>query len=63
MDNKVSDLRYAVKFENHVKNKNNFFIKRNISFFLNQIFFILGKAFFMSPKNSIDSAFFCRGRY
>ena len=25
VDTKVSDLCYAVKFENHVKNKNNFF--------------------------------------
>ena len=56
---KVSDLRYAVKFENRVKNKNNFFMKQNI-FFKNHFFFflILGKVFFMSPKNSIDSAFF-----
>ena len=31
------DLRYEIKFENHVKDKNNFFIKRNISFlFLNK---------------------------
>ena len=26
------DLRYEIKFENHVKDKNNFFVKRNISF-------------------------------
>ena len=26
------DLRYEVKFENHVKDKNNFFVKQNISF-------------------------------
>ena len=26
MDNKAKDLHYAVKFENHVKNKNNCFL-------------------------------------
>ena len=42
MDNKVNDLHYAVKFENREKQKY-FFIKQNISFFLNQSLFILGK--------------------
>ena len=32
VDNKVNDLRYEIKFENCVKDKNNFFIKRNIAF-------------------------------
>ena len=32
MDNTVNDLRYEIKFENFVKDKNNFFIKRNIAF-------------------------------
>ena len=32
VDNVVNDLRYEIKFENCVKDKNNFFIKRNISF-------------------------------
>ena len=59
MDKKGNDLCYAVKFENHVKNKNNFFIKQNISFYLNHFFFYSSKSFFfMSPKNSIASAFF-----
>ena len=31
-DNTVSDQRYEIKFENRVKDKINFFIKRNISF-------------------------------
>ena len=31
-DNTVNDLRYEIKFENRVKDKINFFIKRNISF-------------------------------
>ena len=30
--NKVNDLRYEIKFENCVKDKNNFFIKPNIAF-------------------------------
>ena len=32
VDNTVNDLYYEIKFENHVKVKNNFFIKRNIAF-------------------------------
>ena len=32
MDNTVNDLRYEIKFENCVKDKNKFFIKRNIAF-------------------------------
>ena len=31
VDNTVNDLRYEIKFENRVKEKNNFFIKRNIA--------------------------------
>ena len=31
VDNTVNDLRYEIKFENCVKEKNNFFIKRNIA--------------------------------
>ena len=32
VDNTVKDLYYEIKFENCVKDKNNFFIKRNIAF-------------------------------
>ena len=32
VDNTVNDLRYEMNFENFVKDKNNFFIKRNIAF-------------------------------
>ena len=32
VDNTVNDLCYEIKFENCVKDKNNFFIKRNIAF-------------------------------
>ena len=32
VDNTVNHLRYEIKFENFVKDKNNFFIKRNIPF-------------------------------
>ena len=42
----VNDLRHEFKFENRVKNKNNFF-KQNISFLnKNVYFFIHGKVFF-----------------
>ena len=65
MDNKVNDLRYAVKFENHVKNKK-LFIKQTNVFLLSKTFLSLKtiffnswkSVFFMSPKNSIASAFF-----
>ena len=32
VDNTVKDLRYGIKFENCVKDRNNFFIKGNIAF-------------------------------
>ena len=32
VDNAVNDLRYEIKFENCVKDKNNFFIKRSTAF-------------------------------
>ena len=32
VDNTVNDVRYKIKFENCVKDKNNIFIKRNIAF-------------------------------
>ena len=32
VDNTVNDLRYEIKFENCVKDKNNFFIKENFPF-------------------------------
>ena len=34
--NSVNDLRYDIKFENHVKDKNNFFFKQNVFFFFKQ---------------------------
>ena len=47
VDNTVNDLRYEIKFENCVKDKNNFFIKRNIAFLSwTKIYFILGDIFF-----------------
>ena len=47
-DNTVNDLRYEIKFESCMKEKNNFFIKkRNIAFlFWTKIYFILGYIFF-----------------
>ena len=48
VDNTVNDLRYEIKFENCVKDKNNFFIKRNIAFLSwTKICFILGDIFFL----------------
>ena len=47
VDNIVNDLRFEIKFENCVKDKNDFFIKRNISFlFKTKIYLILGDMFF-----------------
>ena len=47
VDNTVNDLHYEIKFENCVKDKNNFFIKRNIAFLSwTKIYFILGDIFF-----------------
>ena len=65
VDNTVNDLHYEIKFENCVKDKNNFFIKRNIAFLSwTKIYPILGDTFFFKiPKNLITSAFFCLGRY
>ena len=51
VDNTVNDLRYKIKFENYVKEKNNFIIKRNNVLFLETYFFKI-------PKNLITSAFF-----
>ena len=47
VDNTVNDLRYEIKFENCVKDKNNIFIKRNIAFlFWTKTYFILRDIFF-----------------
>ena len=45
--NTGNDLCYEINFENRVKDKNNFFIKWNISFLNKNIFFILGEVFFL----------------
>ena len=43
VDNTINDLRYEIKFEGRMKDKNNFFIKKqNIAFlFWTKIYFIL----------------------
>ena len=47
VDNTINYLNYEIKFENCVKEKNNFFIKQNIYFlFKTKIYFILGDMFF-----------------
>ena len=43
LDNTVNDLRYEIKFENCLKDKNNFFIKQNIFYSLFFFFFLLGR--------------------
>ena len=40
VDNTVNDLRYEIKFENCVKDKNNFFIKKNNFFIKRDIAFL-----------------------
>ena len=48
VNNKENDLRNGIKFENREKNKNNFFIKQNISFVnKNIIFFYFWKSRFL----------------
>ena len=39
VDNTVNDLRYEIKFENCVKDKNNFFITHCFSFLNKNIFY------------------------
>ena len=47
VDNTVDDLHDEIKFENCVKDKNHFFIKRNITFLSwTKRLFILGDIFF-----------------
>ena len=47
VDNTVNDLRYEIKFENCLKGKSNFFIKRSIAFLSwTRLYFILGDIFF-----------------
>ena len=47
VDNTVNDLRYEIKFESSMKDKNNFFIKKNIAFLSwTKIYFILEEKFF-----------------
>ena len=59
LDNTVNDLPYKIKFENCMKDKNNFFIKRSIAFLSwTKIYLILESKFFKIPKNLITSAFF-----
>ena len=46
-NNTVNDLRYEIKFENCLKDKNNFFIKWKMDFLSwTKIYFILGDTFF-----------------
>ena len=38
-DYTVNDVRYEIKFENCVKNKNNFFVKKHFSFLNKNVFY------------------------
>ena len=58
VDNTVNDLCYEIKFENRVKVKNNFFIKRNIAFlFQTKYILFLERYLLKIPKNLIASVF------
>ena len=47
--NTVNDLHYEIKFENHVKDKNNSSIMRNISFlFVNKNIFYSWRCIFLT---------------
>ena len=65
VDNTVNDLRYEVKFENCVKDKNKlFFLSETLLFFLEQKYILFSETYvFKIPKNLITSTFFCPGRY
>ena len=64
VDNTVNDLCYELKFENCVKDKNNFFISETLLFFFEKKFIFFSETYFLKiPKNLVTSAFFCRGRY
>ena len=59
VDNTVNDLRYEIKFENCVKDKNNFFIKWKTAFFSWKKKILFSDTHFLKiPKNLVTSAFF-----
>ena len=47
VDNTVNHMRYEIKVENRVKDKNNFFIKRNTAFLFSKKKIILGDILFL----------------
>ena len=60
MDNRVNNLHCEIKFENRVKDKNDFFIKLIVSFlfFKQKYILFLETYFFNIPKNLIALTFF-----
>ena len=58
VDNTVNDLRYEIKFENCVKDKNNFFIKWNIAFLSWTKILFLETHFLKIPKDLIKPQHF-----
>ena len=67
VDNTVNDLGYENKFENRVKDKNNFLLNETLLFFFlkkkTYIFYFWRRISLKISKNLIGSAFFCRRRY
>ena len=45
-DNTVNDMRYEIKLENCVKDKNNFLLSETLLFFLKQKYILLSETFF-----------------
>ena len=58
VDNTLNDLRYEIKFENCVKDKNNFFIKWNIAFLSWTKILFLETHFLKIPKDLIKPQHF-----
>ena len=59
MGNTVNNLRYEIKSENCVKDKNNFFINQNIAFLFKQKHVLYMETYFFKiPKKLLTSAFF-----
>ena len=63
VDNTVTDLYPEIKFEYCVKDKTNFFVKRNFAFLSRTKILFSATYFLKIPKNLITSAFFCLDKY
>ena len=45
--NTADDLRYEIRFENYVKDKNNFLLSKTLLFFLEQKYILLSDTYFL----------------